>query len=301
MLKNFQSLEQKVTSMKPPKKVAVVKAANNHVLESIFELVKQGIIIPYLIDKETDLKNKIQQMNIKSANYYIIEATTDESAAFKGVELARKKKVDFIMKGYIQTNILLKQVINHDTGIRNSNVLSHFALLDVPDYSKLLGVTDGGMLLTPNVDQKSALIENALKVMNALSCEKPKFAVLSSAEVIQPKVPASIDADKLTKQFELSDKCVVEGPISLDLATDKTAVEEKHYEGNIQGDADVLVASDIVAGNTLSKSMILFGNATMAGLILGAQVPIALTSRSSSAAEKKYSLLLALQTSHANE
>lgn len=299
MLQDFKALEQKIANIEEPKKVAVVKAANAHSLESIFELADQGIVIPYLIDSESALEKLITEMDIENSNYHIIDVTSDEEAAFKGVELVREHKVDFIMKGNIQTGTLLKQVVNRETGIREKDVLSHMALIDVPAYSKLLGVTDGGMLLTPDADQKEAIIQNSLEVMKSLGYVKPKFAVLSAAEVVQPKLPASTDADELTKRFENDEECIVEGPISLDLAINSSIAQEKGYTGKIQGDADVLVASDVVAGNTLSKSMLLLADGLMAGVILGAKTPIVLTSRSSSAAEKRYSLLLALQFSHA--
>lgn len=301
MLQDFKELEQKIDKIEEPKRVAVVKAASEHSLESIFELADQGAVIPYLIDDQSAIEELIAKMDIKSSNYHIVDVSSDEEAAFKGVELVRGNKVDFIMKGNLQTGTLLKQVVNRETGIRDKDVLSHMALIDVPAYSKLLGVTDGGMLLTPDVDQKEAVINNALEVMKALGYDKPKFAVLSAAEVVQPKLPASTDAAELTKRFENNKECIVEGPISLDLSIDPSIAAEKGYGGKIQGDADVLVASDVVAGNTLSKSMLLLANASMAGVILGSQVPIVLTSRSSSAAEKKYSLLLALQVSHAQE
>lgn len=301
MLHDFQELEQKIGNIKEPKKVAVVKAANEHALESIFELANEGVVIPILIDSQSEIEDLISKMDMKNTTYHIVDVSSDQEAAYKGVELVRENKVHFIMKGNIQTGTLLKEVVHRETGIREKDVLSHLALIDVPAYPKLIGVTDGGMLLTPNVDQKQAMIENALEVMRALNYDHPKFAVLSAAEVIQPKLPASTDADELTKRFKESGDCVVEGPISLDVALRPSIATEKGYQGEINGDADVLVASDVVAGNTLSKSMLLLANGTMAGIILGAQVPIVLTSRSSSTLEKRYSLLLALQISHAQK
>lgn len=301
MLRNFQELEQKIAKIEEPKKVAVVNAASEHSLESIFELADQGVVIPYLIDDKSAVEKLIKDMNIQNTHYHLVDVASDEEAAFKGVELVREKKVDFIMKGNIQTGTLLKQVVNRETGIRDKDVLSHLALVEVPAYSKLLGITDGGMLLTPDVEQKEAIIQNSLDVMKAIGYDKPKFAVLSAAEVVQPKLPASVDADELTKRFENNEDCIVEGPISLDLSINPSIAAEKGYKGKIQGDADVLVASDVVAGNTLTKSMLLLADASMAGVILGSQVPIVLTSRSSSAAEKRYSLLLALKVSHENE
>lgn len=301
MLKSFEQLEKQILANKQePQKVVVVKAASEHSLESIFELVEQGLIFPVLIDDENELKNMLEKMSIKDSNYEIVHASTDEEAAFQGVKLVREGQAQFIMKGNLQTGDLLKQVVNRETGIRDKPVLSHLALLEVPGYPRLIGITDGGMLLTPTADQKEAIIENALSVMNALEYNQPKFAVLSAAEMLQPKLPASVDAAELTERFKNRTDCIVEGPISIDLALDSNIAKEKKYGGKIQGDADVLIASDVVAGNTLSKSMILLASGEMAGIIIGAKVPIILTSRSSSAAEKKFSLLLALQISHSS-
>lgn len=299
MLQNFEQLEKNMLANKhSPQKVAVVKAASEHSLESIFELAKQDLLFPILIDQQSAINDLLQKMDIGNAPYEIVHVTTDEEAAFKGVELVRQQQAKFMMKGNIQTSDLLKQVVNRETGIRKRDVLSHLALIEVPNYPRLIGVTDGGMLLSPNVDQKAAIIENALDVMKALDYQQPKFAVLSAAETLQPKLQASVDAAELTKRFQSRvNECIVEGPISIDLSLNPEIATEKQYQGKIQGDADVLIASDIVAGNTLSKSMLLLAGGEMAGMIIGAQVPIILTSRSSSAEEKKYSLLLALQIS----
>src|SRR5690625_3609964 len=264
MLQDFKELEQKIDKIEEPKRVAVVKAASEHSLESIFELADQGAVIPYLIDDQSAIEELIAKMDIKSSNYHIVDVSSDEEAAFKGVELVRGNKVDFIMKGNLQTGTLLKQVVNRETGIRDKDVLSHLALIEVPKYPKLLGVTDGGMLLAPDADQKEAVIENALEVMKALDYDQPKFVIFSASESVQPKLQASVDGKELTERFENRDDCIVEGPISLDLSISPKTAEAKGYEGNIQGDADVLVAADVIGGNTLSKSMLLLADGTMA-------------------------------------
>lgn len=301
MLKNFEELEDLVKNQKEPLKIAVIKAASEESLESVFELADKGLLIPYLIDKQDDLEDLIENMVMGQFDYQIVHAETDEEAAFIGIKMARENKVQLIMKGNIQSGTLLKQVVNRETGIRERDVLSHFSLLDTANYPRLLAVTDGGMFLTPNVDQKEAIIENALEVMQALSYKKPKFAVLSAAEVVQEKLPASVEAKELTKRFADDSRLVVEGPISLDIALYPDIASEKGYSGRIQGDADVIVAPDIIAGNTLSKSIIYLAKGNMAGLIIGAKVPIILTSRVSSKEEKEYSLLLALQMSHGSD
>ncbi|MDN6625619.1 MAG: phosphate acetyl/butyryl transferase [Pisciglobus halotolerans] len=303
MLKNFEALKEEIIKNKTqePKRVAVIKAASLHALESIFELAREGLVIPYLIDKKEELEQMLEEMTSTDVPYEIIPADTDQEAAFKGIQMAKKGEVEFIMKGNLQTGTLLKEVVNRDTGIRNKKVLSHMALVEVPAYSKLIGITDGGMVLTPSLEQKEAIIENAEEVMFALGYEKPKFGLLSSAEVVQPKLPASADAAVLTEQYKENKRSVIEGPISLDIALNPVAASEKGYKGQIQGDVDVLVVPEIVTGNALSKSMTLLAGGEMAGVIVGAKVPIILTSRSSTTAEKRNSLLLALKVSTAKK
>lgn len=298
-MESFKQLEERIRALPEPKRVAVVNAASNHVLEGVYALAKKGLVIPYLLDDEKKLNEKLSVSNFKDINYKVIHVESDEQSAFKGIELVRNQEVDFIMKGNIQTGTLLKQVVNRETGIREKDVLSHLAIIEVPTYPKLLGVTDGGMLLTPDVDQKEAVIENALEVMISLGYEKPKFAILSASESVQPKLQASVDGKELTNRFEKHPHCIVEGPISLDLSLSPKVAEAKGYEGKIQGDADVLVAADVIGGNTLSKSMLLLAGGSMAGVILGAKAPIVLTSRSSSSDEIKQSLLVAILASAA--
>lgn len=296
-MKSFKQLEEEIKSLPEPKKVAVINAASNHALDGVFDLANKGMVIPYLIDDQAKLEQLLEERDPSQAEYHILPVESDEESAFKGIELVREGKVDFIMKGNIQTGTLLKQVVNRETGIRDKAVLSHLAIIEVPAYPKLLGVTDGGMLLVPDVDQKEAVIENALEVMNALDYDKPKFAILSASESVQPKLQASLDAEELTNRFSDRDNCIVEGPISLDLSISPSIAESKGYEGKIQGDADVLVAADVIGGNTLSKSMLLLADGTMAGVVLGAKAPIVLTSRSSSADEIRQSLLVAIKAS----
>lgn len=296
-MESFKQLEERIKALPEPKKVALINAASNHALDGVFDLAKKGIVIPYLLDDEAKLEDMLSNRDLGGAEYKIIPVESDEQSAFKGIELVREGKVDFLMKGNIQTGTLLKQVVDRETGIRDKAVLSHLALIEVPTYPKLLGVTDGGMLLTPDADQKEAIIENALEVMNALGYEKPKFAILSASESVQPKLQASVDGEELTNRFKDHQSCIVEGPISLDLSISPTIAKAKGYHGKIQGDADVLVAADVIGGNTLSKSMLLLADGTMAGLVLGAKAPIVLTSRSSSADEIRQSLLVAIKAS----
>ena len=260
----------------------------------VYKDVLQQINFVVDIIKSEKIDELLLDINTKNSNFEIIDIEDDVSAAKKGIELVREGKADFIMKGNLPTSTLLREVVNKETGIKKSSVLFHLALLDIPKYNKLLGITDGGMILEPSEEQKIKIIEETSKIFKSLGYEKIKFSLLSAAEMVNPKQKSSVDADEISKHFKNNETLIVEGPLSLDISLDKNIAQEKKYAGNIQGDADVLVVPDIVSGNGISKSLILMAEAKMAGLILGATVPIVLTSRSASDTEKKYSLILAL-------
>ena len=294
MLEGFNQLDDIFkTKITKPKTIVVVKAAQDHALHSVFEFANKGYLIPILIDSKEKIDELLLDINTKNNNFEIIDIEDDVSAAKKGIELVREGKADFIMKGNLPTSTLLREVVK-ETGIKKSSVLFHLVLLDIPKYNKLLGITDGGMILEPSEEQKIKIIEETSKIFKSLGYEKIKFSLLSAAEMVNPKQKSSVEADEISKHFKNNETLIVEGPLSLDISLDKNIAQEKKYAGNIQGDADILVVPDIVSGNGISKSLILMAEAKMAGLILGATVPIVLTSRSASDTEKKYSLILAL-------
>ena len=295
MLESFNQLDDIFkTKITKPKTIVVVKAAQDHALHSVFEFANKGYLIPILIDSKEKIDELLLDINTKNSDFEVIDIEDDVSAAKKGIELVREGKADFIMKGNLPTSTLLREVVNKETGIKKSSVLFHLALLDIPKYNKLLGITDGGMILEPSEEQKIKIIEETSKIFTSLGYEKIKFSLLSAAEMVNPKQKSSVEADEISKHFKNNETLIVEGPLSLDISLNKNIAQEKKYAGNIQGDADVLVVPDIVSGNGISKSLILMAEAKMAGLILGATVPIVLTSRSTSDTEKKYSLILAL-------
>ena len=294
MLESFNQLDDIFkTKITKPKTIVVVKAAQDHALHSVFEFANKGYLIPILIDSKEKIDELLLDINTKNSDFEIIDIEDDVSAAKKGIELVREGKADFIMKGNLPTSTLLREVVK-ETGIKKSSVLFHLALLDIPKYNKLLGITDGGMILEPSEEQKIKIIEETSKIFKSLGYEKIKFSLLSAAEMVNPKQKSSVEADEISKHFKNNETLIVEGPLSFDISLDKNIAAEKKYCGKIQGDADVLVVPDIVSGNGISKSLILMAEAKMAGLILGATVPIVLTSRSASDTEKKYSLILAL-------
>lgn len=294
VFKNFKELIKKVQNSESKKVVAVVVAQDEHTLQAVFKARKDNIVEPILIGNKSKIKEILNALKEDLDDSSIIDVEDDVSAAVKAVELVNDNKADFIMKGKIQTADLLRAVVNKEKGLRTGKVMSHFVFNEIPSYHKLIVTTDGGMMLYPNVDEKKQIIENAVSTLIAMGYEKPKVAVLAAVEKVNSKMPESVDAGLLKEMNEKGEikNCIVEGPISYDLTMSKESAKIKGYSSPVVGDADILIVPNITAGNILGKALVYSAGAKMAGFIVGAKVPIVLTSRGSSAEEKYLSLAL---------
>lgn len=295
MLKNFDDLIKKVQNKNSIKKLAVVGANDLHSLEAVFEAKDKKIIEPVLIGDREKIKKVLEELNRDIKDLKVVDESDEIMMAKKAVQLVHAKEADFIMKGKIQTGDLLKAVVDRENGLRvEGAAMSHISINEVPTYHKLLAVTDGGMVTYPDLPMKRKIIENAVAVFNALGYEKPKVAVLAAIEKVNPKMPETIDAKDL-KNMNISGElknCILDGPISYDLSMSKEVSRIKGFESEVAGDVDILVVPNITAGNILGKSLIFSAGARMAGFVVGAQVPIVLTSRGASAEEKFLSIVL---------
>lgn len=292
--KNFDELIKKIQSRSSLAKVAVAAANDEHTLEAVFKATKDNIVEPVLIGNKAQIQEILVKLNVQFEEDKIIHTESDAEAAEKAVELINEGRAAFIMKGKLQTADLLKAVVNKEKGLRTGKVMSHVAILQVPAYHKLIAITDGGMMMYPNADEKKQIIENAVDVFLAMGYENPKVAVLAAVETVNPKMPEAVDGDIL-KKMNLSGEiknCTIEGPISFDLTMSKDSAEIKGYSSPVTGEADILIAPDITAGNILSKALIELADSKMAGMIVGAKVPIVLTSRGATSEEKYLSLVL---------
>ncbi|HEC2149328.1 TPA: hypothetical protein R1902_002261 [Staphylococcus delphini] len=270
-------------------KLAVVKAGHSEVIQSLKQVLDEIDAKLILIDDQATLETQLAAYDIPEDKYEIIDIEDPFEASQQAVALVKEGKANAIMKGHLSTGKLLKAVVDKEKGIRKSDLLSHVAVLYIPKLNRLVGVTDGGMVLQPSQSEMKVIVAHAVSVFHKLGIQQPKVSLLSAAETVIPKLPASVFAQELT---ETTSDAIIEGPLSIDLSLDPAIAKDKHYDGAIQGDADIIAVPDIVSGNSLSKSLIMFGQAQMAGIILGAEVPIILTSRSSSADEKFSSVLL---------
>ena len=293
--KKFEELLALVDTKADKKTVALVRAEDDHALEAVAEVVKKGLIDAVLVGNREAIKKTAEKIGFSVTDDQIVDAEDPESAAAEGVKLIREGRADFQMKGKLETSQMLRPVVNKQTGLNKGGVMSHVSLTEVPAYHKMVLTTDGGMLPYPTLEQKKHIIENAVYVMNRLGYEEPKVCVLAASETPNPKLPESMEAAALKEMNQKGEieNCIVEGPISFDLAMVKEKAEIKGYESPCAGDADILIVPNIHAGNILGKCLIEMANSKMAGLIVGAQCPIVLTSRGASSEEKFNSLMLA--------
>ncbi len=303
VLKNFDALVEKVKSFPEPMRVILAAAGDEHSLEAIAHAMGEGIVKPVLVGDQAKIDEILAKLGVEIPAEDIYDVPDADAAAKRAVELVHEGKGDFIMKGKMETAQILRPVVNKETGLGTGRVMSHFVFDELPHYHKLLVTTDGGMMTYPTLEQKKEIIENTVETLKALGYECPKIAVVAAVEKVNPKMPETVEADAL-KQMNLRGEikdCIVEGPISLDIALDKECADIKGFESPVAGDADVILVPNIQVGNVLGKSITVIAKGNMAGFVVGSQVPIVFTSRGSSAKEKFLSLVLAAAVSAGKE
>ena len=227
--------------------------------------------------------------------------SSEEEMVREAVRSVASGESGILLKGGIKTHTLLKEVLKKEYELKQQKLLSHVALVNLPALDRHILLTDAGMNITPDDDQLEQIINNAIQVGQSIGLKKPKVALISSAENVNPKMPSSLTADRLTKRFKDHEEATVYGPLSLDLSLSEAAVASKRFTGPIAGDADILVVPNIDVGNVLYKTFLLFGDATIGGTIVGTKVPIVLTSRSDKVRSKLYALRFALMQAESNQ
>jgi phosphate butyryltransferase len=290
---SFEQVKKKVGASDVVKRMAIA-AADMHSLEAALEARDMGIVLPLPIGEKKEIQAALENIGGMIPDADIIHEPDATKACELAVSLVREGKADFIMKGKAETGVLLKAVVNKETGLGNGGIMSHFTIFEAPGYHKLLTVVDGGMVTYPTLEQKKFIIENTVNTLLALGYERPKVGVLACVEKVNPKMPETVEAIELAEMAVRNEikNCIVNGPISYDCATSREIAALKGYDGEVAGDADILVAPNIHAGNIMGKMLICTCGAKMAGIIVGAKCPIVLTSRASSAEEKLNSILL---------
>ncbi|MBP2655973.1 MAG: phosphate butyryltransferase [Firmicutes bacterium] len=293
--KTLHEITKKVQTGSVKRIVAVAAAEDEHVIASVIEAKAAGIADAILIGNAEKIKQllKVEQQN--PSDYNIVNANTVEEAAQVAVELVKKDEANFLMKGILETAQMLKPVVNKENDLHSGRIMSHLSFNHIPSYSKVITITDGAMMMYPTLEQKKQILQNAVDAFHILGYEEPKIACLCAIEKVNPKMPETLDAAALKEAAHNGEfgKCVVEGPISYDIAMDKEIAEIKGFNSPCCGDFDILHVPNIQVGNILGKSWVVSAKGTFAGVVVGARVPIVLTSRASSSQEKLLALSIA--------
>ncbi len=296
MKQGFDDVISKVKNCQM-KKVAVAAAQDSAVLEAVREAKSQGIAEAVLVGDEAKIKEIAGTIHMDLTGYRIIDEPDMVQAALKAVKLAHDGEVDMYMKGLVDTKNFLKSVLDKEVGLRTGGPLSHVCVFDVPCIDRLLFLTDVAFITYPTLEDKVHIINNTVPVCRACGIDMPKIAPLAAVEVVNPKMETTVEAAELTRMCAEGQitGCIVDGPLSLDLAVDPEAAKHKGATGRkIQGDADVLLFPDIHAGNLVYKAIVHMVPDVKNGCILtGTKVPVVLTSRSDSFETKVNSIALA--------
>lgn len=278
----------------PKQKLVVVAANDEFVINAVNDALNLGIIHPILLGPKLMIESIIEKNGYDLGKYEIIDCASDEEASFKAMELIRAKKGDILMKGLLDTKVLLKAVVNKELGIRESKLLSHVGLISYPDFPRILFVTDGAMNIAPSVEDKVSIIENAVKLTKTLGYVKPKVGLVAAVEKVNPKMPSTVEAAEVVSLFQQGfiQDCVVDGPFAIDNLVSMESVHHKNIQSEVAGQADILVFPGIDAGNVFYKTSVFLGKAESAGIVIGATNAIVLTSRADSSQSKLYSIAL---------
>ena len=279
---------------KRKRKIAVAAAGDYDVLEALKNAEENNIVEPVLIGIKSNIERISGEIGYDISKHEIIDIEDRLEASLHATQMIRDGHADILMKGLVSTGILLKAVVNKEQGLRKGGVISHVAIFESPYYHKLLGITDAAMNVAPTFEDKIALINNAVEVFHLLGEPNPKVAVVGAVETVNQRMESTMHAATLSmmnKRFQIKG-CIIDGPLALDNAISKKAAELKGIESDVAGNVDIVVAPDINGANFLYKALNFLGGATTAAVIMGAKVPIVLTSRADSEKIKFYSIAL---------
>lgn len=294
MIRNFEEVLQKVKTQQI-KKVAVAVAQDEPVLEAVNDAKLNGIADAILVGDEDKIRAIAEKIGMDITKYEIVDEKNDKKAVLKAVELVSTKKADMVMKGLVDTATFLRSVLNKEIGLRTGKLMSHVAVFEIPQFDRLIFLTDAAFNMYPDLKAKVDIINNAVFVAHAIGIENPKVAPICAVEVVNPDMIATVDASILAK---MSDRgqikgCIVDGPFALDNAISKEAAEHKKVTGPVAGNADILLMPNIDAGNIMYKTLTYTTNSKNGGILVGTSAPVILTSRADSRETKMYSIALA--------
>ena len=285
----------------PPATTVVVHPCDETSLRGPCEAAELGIIKPVLVGPVAKITAVAKQHGIDISRYELVDVPHSEAAAAKGVELIRESKGELLMKGSLHTDELMRAVTSATTGLRTARRISHVFIMDVPTHAETLFITDAAINIFPDLEAKRDIVQNAIDLFTQIGLGTPRVAILSAVETVTPKIPSTIDAAALCKMADRGQITggVLDGPLAFDNAISPQAAEIKGIKSAVAGRAQILVVPDLEAGNMLAKNLTFLSNADAAGIVLGARVPIVLTSRADSVRSRMASCGVAVLYAHA--
>lgn len=294
MIRTFEEVIAKVKSQER-KTIAVAVAQDEPVLEAVKEAIEQGIANAILVGNKEEIQNIATKISMNLENIEIVDEKNPAKAALETVKLVSSGKADMMMKGLVDTATFLRAVLNKEVGLRTGKQMSHIAVFEIPGYDRLIYITDAAFNMYPELKEKIDIIKNAVNVAHSLDNEMPKVAPVCAVEVVNPNMPATIDAANLSKMNERGQikGCLIDGPLALDNALSKEAAAHKKITSDVAGEADILLMANIEAGNALYKCLTYTTAAKNGGLLMGAAAPVIVTSRADSPETKLNSIALA--------
>jgi phosphate acetyltransferase len=283
---------------------AIVWPCEEHALAGPIESAEEKIIVPVLVGPAKRIRAVADKAGLDISHFAVVDVATEEEAAATAVRLVRDGKAQSLMKGSLHTDVLMHEVVAKEGGLRTGRRISHVFVLDVPTYPEALFVTDEAINIFPDLETKRDIVQNAIDLHIGLGLGEPRVAILSAVEVINPKIPGTTDAACLCKMAERGQITggILDGPLAMDNAINAEAASIKGIQSPVAGRAQILIVPDLEAGNMLAKNMIFLGQADAAGTVLGAAVPIILTSRADSVRTRMASTAIgALYAHHLTE
>jgi phosphotransacetylase len=284
-----------------PVPTAVAHPCDQSSLAGALEAAAEGLITPILVGPVTKIRNVADQHGIDIEKFRIVDAAHSHESAAKAVALVRQGDAELLMKGSLHSDELLGAVVSRELGLRTGRRISHVFIMDVPTYHKVLLVTDAAINIAPTLEDKVDICQNAIDLAVALGVHTPKVAILAAVETVNSKMPATIDAAALCKMADRGQIThgLLDGPLAFDNAISSEAARIKGIRSEVAGDPDILLVPDLEAGNILAKQLTFLANADSAGIVLGARVPIILTSRADSVRARSASCAVAMLVAHA--
>jgi len=295
----YERLLERCKSL-PPAPTAIAHPCDRSSLEGAAQAADAGLIRPILVGPRRKIESAARESGIDLARFEIVEAPHSEAAAEAAVRVVREGKAEMLMKGSLHTDELMGAVVARDTGLRTSRRISHCFVMDVPDLEQALIISDAAVNIFPTFDDKVHIIQNAIDLAHALGIPRPKVAILSAMETVNSKVQSTIEAGALCKMADRGQITggILDGPLALDNAINLEAAQIKKIDSPVAGQADILIVPDLEAGNMLAKSLSFLANADAAGIVVGARVPIILTSRADSVISRLASCAVAMQAAN---